>query len=126
MKHLLIGVLLAPLLALADEAGPPAREALAPLEQPGQPGFGDCAAYYFLAARGHPATEYDALYTAGEFSMNSATILHGKGEGAKQMEVASGRMMTEMDQNWLHIGILDKRYASSCAALLRNAGYGAP
>ena len=125
MKLWQFGFLLLPSLALA-ESGLPARDALQKLDQAAEPGFGVCAAYYFLAARGHPVTDYDALYTAGEFSLNSATVVHGRTDGPKQMEQASGRMMAEMDQDWRRIEVLDKHYAPPCDALLKEAGYAAP
>ncbi len=126
MKTLVLGLLFAPLLALAGEDGLPDRDTLARLEQAGGPGFGTCAAYYFLAARGHPATDYDTLYTSGEFSLNSAILLHGRTDGPKPMEEASRVMMAEIDQDWRLIDRLDKHYAASCDALIRSAGYVPP
>jgi hypothetical protein len=112
-----------PLAVAGDEPAMPERATLALLEIPGRPAFGVCAAYYFLAARGHPATRYDELYTSGEFSLNSSTLLHGPMESEKVMETTSGVMMREIDEDWRKIAILDKHYANDCAALLRDAGY---
>jgi hypothetical protein len=88
------------------------------------PGFATCAAYYFLAARGHGVRDYDRLYSAGEFSLNEATRQHGRTAAEHKMEAASGVMMREMHQDWREIAALDGQYGGSCETLLRDAGYG--
>ncbi len=87
------------------------------------PGFGTCAAYYFLAARGHGVRDYDRLYSAGEFALNQATQRHGKLSANGKMEAMSGVMMEEIHQDWRNIGLLDQRYGSVCETLLREAHY---
>jgi hypothetical protein len=87
------------------------------------PGFGTCAAYYFLAARGHGVRDYDRLYSAGEFALNQATQRHGKAAANGKMEAMSGNMMKEIHQDWRDIDILDQRYGGACETLLREAHY---
>ena len=84
------------------------------------PGFATCAAYYFLAARGHGVRDYDRLYSAGEFAMNQATHRHGNAAANTKMAAASGTMMKEIHQDWREIEILDQRYGASCETLLRD------
>jgi hypothetical protein len=87
------------------------------------PGFGTCAAYYFLAARGHGVRDYDRLYSAGEFALNQATQRHGKAAANGKMEAMSGVMMDEIHQDWRNINLLDQRYDDACETLLREAHY---
>ncbi len=84
------------------------------------PGFATCAAYYFLAARGHGVRDYDRLYSAGEFAMNQATQRLGNAAANTKMAAASGTMMKEIHQDWREIEILDQRYGASCETLLRD------
>lgn len=106
--------------ALFPVAGLPAD---APVVPPTPPGFATCAAYYFLAARGHGVQDYDRLYQAGEFSLNEATRRRGRSAATAKMEAASSRMMKEMHQDWREIAVLDRDYAAPCEALLRDAGH---
>ncbi len=87
------------------------------------PGFGTCAAYYFLAARGHGVRDYDRLYSAGEFALNQASQRHGKPAANGKMEAMSGVMMKEIHQDWREIAKLDQRYGEPCETLLRDAHY---
>ena len=88
-----------------------------------RPGFATCAAYYFLAARGHGVKDYDRLYSSGEYSLNHASERHGKQAATTKMETASGAMMDEMHQDWREIATLDGYYLVSCESLLRDAGF---
>ncbi len=92
-------------------------------EQSASPGFATCAAFYFLAARGHGIKEYDSLYSAGEFSLNEAIKRHGKPAADQKMEHASTEMMREIHQDWRDIAILDARYGDRCDTLLRDADH---
>ena len=86
-------------------------------------GYATCAAYYFLAARGHGKQDYDRLYTSGEFSFNEAARRHGKAAAdAKMGEVSTG-MMRDIHQDWRAIDILDKKYGAPCATLLQESGF---
>ena len=85
-------------------------------------GFATCAAYYFLAARGHGMQEYDRLYSNGELSVNEAAKRHGKAAADAKMALASTGMMKEIHQDWRAIDILDKKYSAMCEDLLRDAG----
>lgn len=96
------------------------------VEQPYRPGFSTCAAYYFLSSRGHGVKEYDALYSAGEFSLNEATRLRGQEVANSEMEEASGVMMGEIDRDWRKIGVIDEKYGPSCEILLRDANFEYP
>lgn len=107
-------------LALAGSGPATAQESP---EQSYRPGFAVCAAYYFLASRGHAMRDYERLYSAGEFSLNEATKLHGQEPANHDMEMASGAMMMEMRQDWREIAILDKKYAGSCEILLIDAEF---
>jgi len=89
----------------------------------GEPGFASCAAYYFLAARGHGVRDYDRLYAAGEFALNTATRHHGQAAAQHKMAEVSGDMMREMHQDWREIALLDTRFEGPCDALLREAGH---
>ena len=109
-----------------DEDGLPKIAVIKGLETPERPTFGACAAYFFTAARGHPAPFYDSYYSAGEFSLNAAVLLHGAQEGNRMMEKASATMMDEMDRDWQKIRVLDLRHAPPCEALMRDAGYVPP
>lgn len=112
--------------ALEDDSGLPKLSEIKGLETPDRPTFGHCAAYFFSAARGHAAPFYDRYYTAGEFSLNSAVLLHGAQAGNRMMEKASAAMMDEMERDWQKIRVLDLRHAPPCEALLRDAGYVPP
>jgi len=112
--------------ALEDDNGLPKLSEIKGLETPERPSFGACAAYFFTAARGHPAPFYDSYYSAGEFSLNAAVLLHGAQDGNRMMEKASATMMDEMDRDWQKIRVLDLRHAPPCEALLRDAGYVPP
>lgn len=94
-------------------------------EDASAPGFASCAAYYFLAARGHDVRQYDALYSAGEFSLNEAITRHGKAAQGK-MESRSADMMQSIGKDWRRVAELDQRYARPCETLLRDAGFVAP
>ncbi len=87
------------------------------------PGFATCAAYYFLAARGHAVQDYDRLYSSGEFSLNEAAKRHGKPNAEAKMGDASGLMMKEMHQDWRQVTLLDTKYASECRSLTQEAGF---
>jgi hypothetical protein len=91
-----------------------------------RPGFTTCAAYFFLAARGHPASRYDYLYSAGEFALNRATLELGRPAAEARMGSDSGVMMREIEQDWRLIERLDRRYEGACEALLRDAHFEAP
>ena len=88
-------------------------------------GFATCAAYYFLAARGHGMQEYDRLYSNGERSFNEAAKRHGKAAADAKMTQASTGLMKEIHQDWRAIDILDKKYGATCEDLLRDAGLNA-
>ena len=100
-----------------------ASTAAAPLQPAEPPGFATCAAYYFLAARGHGVQDYDRLYSSGEFSLNEAAKRHGKPSADAKMTAASGLMMKEMHQDWREVVILDTKYATACMALTGDAGF---
>jgi hypothetical protein len=87
------------------------------------PGFATCAAYFFLAARGHGVTDYDRLYTSGEHSLNQASHRHGRHAATAKMEDASRGMMVEINQDWREIAVLDKHYGGACDKLLRDSGF---
>ncbi len=89
------------------------------------PGFATCAAYYFLAARGHDVTQYDALYSAGEFSLNEAIKRHGQAAQGK-METSSTDMMHSIAKDWRRVAELDQKFSSPCETLLRDAGFQPP
>lgn len=89
------------------------------------PGFASCAAYYFLAARGHDVTQYDALYSAGEFSLNEAIKRHGKVAQSK-MESRSAEMMQSIAKDWRRVAELDRDFSRPCETLLRDAGFTPP
>ena len=91
-----------------------------------RPGFPTCAAYFFLAARGHDASRYDALYRAGEFALNSAITAEGHPSAQARMGSESTVMMREIEQDWRLIERLDRKYAGGCEALLRDAHFEAP
>lgn len=88
-----------------------------------RPAYASCAAYFFLAARGHDAKHYDALYSAGEFSLNQAIIAHGRATAETRMENDSAVMMREIDQDWRLIERLDHKYGGACEALMRDAHF---
>lgn len=88
-------------------------------------GFASCAAYYFLAARGHDVTRYDALYSAGEFSLNEAIKRHGKAAQGK-MESRSAEMMQSIAKDWRRVAELDRDFSRPCETLLRDAGFTPP
>jgi glycine/D-amino acid oxidase-like deaminating enzyme len=88
-----------------------------------EPGFATCAAYYFLAARGHGVQDYDRLYRAGEFSLNEATRRRGQQAATAKMEQASSRFMQQIHQDWRQIALLDRDYETPCARLLEAAGH---
>ncbi len=116
-----------PVASLAqDENGLPEMSVVKALEAPERPSFSECAAYFFLAARGHPAPLYDGFYSAGEFSLNAAVLLHGAQPANHAMEEASAKMMTEIKQDWQNIAVLVRNHAPSCEALLRDAEFVAP
>jgi len=92
-------------------------------EDQSRPGFASCAAYYFLAARGHGMQDYDRLYSAGEFSLNEAARRHGRPAAEQRMGEASGTMMTAIGQDWRNIKVLDDAYGATCETLLLDAGY---
>jgi hypothetical protein len=92
-------------------------------EEQARPGFASCAAYYFLAARGHGMQDYDRLYSAGEFSLNEAAGRHGRPAAEQRMGEASRLMMTAIGQDWRNIKVLDDAYGASCETLLRDANY---
>lgn len=89
-------------------------------------GFATCAAYYFLAARGHGVDQYEQLYSAGELSLNEAVRRHGREAAERRMGRASTAMMGEMERDWRLVGRLDAHYGRQCETLLRDAGLGAP
>jgi len=91
-----------------------------------RPGFATCAAYFFLAARGHDAARYDGLYRAGEFALNVAIRSDGRPAAEKTMGSESTVMMREMAQDWRQIERLDRKYAGACEALLRDAHFDEP
>ena len=134
MKTPIFGLLLAAcclssasaLAAPDDDDGLPKLAAIKGLETPDRPSFGACAAYFFTAARGHSAPFYDSHYSAGEFSLNAAVLLHGAQEGNRMMEKASAVMMDEMGRDWQKINVLDRHHAPPCEALMRDAGYVPP
>ena len=126
LAPLLMG-LCGPMVSVAqDENGLPEMSVVKTLEAPERPTFGKCAAYFFLAARGHPAPLYDGFYSAGEFSLNAAVLLHGAQDGNKAMETASAEMMKEISQDWQNIAVLVRNHAPACEALLRDAEFVAP
>jgi hypothetical protein len=92
-------------------------------EEQARPGFASCAAYYFLAARGHGMQDYDRLYSAGEFSLNEAAGRHGRPAAEQRMGEASRLMMTAIGQDWRNIKVLDDTYGASCETLLRDTNY---
>ncbi|MBM4227991.1 MAG: hypothetical protein FJ164_09625 [Gammaproteobacteria bacterium] len=94
-------------------------------EPAGAPGFATCAAYYFLAARGNDVTQYDALYSAGEFSLNEAIKRHGKAAQGR-MESTSADMMQSIAKDWRRVAELDPEFSRPCETLLRDAGFRAP
>lgn len=94
-------------------------------EQGEAPGFATCAAYYFLAARGNDIRQYDALYSAGEFSLNEAIKRHGKA-GQGRMESSSADMMQSIAKDWRRVAELDSEFSRPCETLLRDAGFRAP
>ena len=89
-------------------------------------GFAGCATYYFLAARGHSAKEYDALYRAGEFGLNQASVLEGAEMANRGVETHAAALMQEMASDWRKIAVLDRQYAEPCAALMLAAGFKKP
>lgn len=91
-----------------------------------RPEFHTCAAYFFLAARGHDAGRYDALYRAGEFSLNIAITADGRPHAETRMASDSTLMMQEMDQDWRKIDRLDRKYGGACEALMRDAHFETP
>jgi len=91
-----------------------------------RPAYHTCAAYFFLAARGHEAKRYDALYSAGEFALNQSILEHGREEAEHRMGSESGVMMTEIERDWRLIERLDRKYGGACEALLRDAHFEAP
>ena len=91
-----------------------------------RPSFATCAAYFFLAARGNAASRYDYLYSAGEFSLNQAVREHGRPDAEARMGSDSSTMMKEIDQDWRLVDRLEKKYAGSCEALLRDAHFDVP
>jgi len=93
---------------------------------PYRPAYHTCAAYFFLAARGHDARRYDALYSAGEFSLNQAILELGRAEADTRMGSDSTVMMREIDQDWRLVDRLDKKYGGACEALLRDAHFDFP
>lgn len=86
-----------------------------------RPGFASCAAYYFLAARGHGMQDYERLYGAGEFALNEAARRHGRAAAEARMGEVSGAMMELIERDWRNIGRLDARYAGRCEVLLEDA-----
>ena len=100
-----LGALLSSLNVQADEAG-----------------YATCAAYYFLAARGHGMQDYERFYASGEFSFNEAARRHGKTAADTNMGQVSTDMMRDIHQDWRSIEILDKKYGAPCAALLQESG----
>lgn len=91
-----------------------------------RPAYHTCAAYFFLAARGHDASRYDALYSAGEFSLNIAITADGRPYAETRMASDSTVMMKEIDQDWRKIERLDRKYGGACEALMRDAHFEAP
>lgn len=91
-----------------------------------RPAYHTCAAYFFLAARGHDAKRYDALYSAGEFALNQSILEHGREEAERRMGSESGVMMNEIERDWRLIERLDRKYGGACEALLRDAHFEAP
>lgn len=91
-----------------------------------RPGYPTCAAYFFLAARGHEAARYDALYRAGEFSLNVAIKSLGRPDAEARMGSDSTVMMREIDQDWRLVERLDRKYGGACEALLRDAHFDMP
>ncbi len=87
------------------------------------PGFATCAAYFFLAARGHGMRDYDRLYSSGEHSLNLAAKRHGREAATAKMGIASNTMMAAMHQDWREIATIDLRYASACEGLLRDVDF---
>lgn len=86
-----------------------------------RPGFASCAAYYFLAARGHGMQDYERLYGAGEFALNEAARRHGRAAAEARMGEVSGAMMELIERDWRNIERLDARYAGRCEVLLEDA-----
>jgi hypothetical protein len=120
---LLLGLCL-PVASLAqDENGLPEMHVVKALEAPERLAFSECAAYFFLAARGHPGPLYDGFYSAGEFSLNAAVLLHGAQPANHAMEAASAKLMAEIKQDWQNIAQLVRSHAPPCEALLRDAEY---
>ncbi|MGD9602310.1 MAG: hypothetical protein AB7O21_00810 [Gammaproteobacteria bacterium] len=93
------------------------------VNEPADPGFASCAAYYFLAARGHGMQDYDRLYSAGEFALNEAIRRHGDPAARARMERVSGTMMDEFGRDWRRIEVLDRHYGAPCERLLRDAEF---
>lgn len=93
---------------------------------PYRPAYHTCAAYFFLAARGHDAKRYDALYSAGEFALNQSILEYGRQEAETRMGSESGVMMTEIERDWRLVERLDRKYGGACEALLRDAHFEAP
>ncbi len=121
MRKLLRALLLTTLVSApsAQAAGPSTAE-------PYRPAYHTCAAYFFLAARGHDAKRYDALYSAGEFALNQSIVEHGREEAENHMGSESGVMMIEIERDWRLIERLDRKYSGACEALLRDAHFEAP
>lgn len=115
-----IGLLSLSLLSAAVAATEPAPG------EPYRPGFPTCAAYFFLAARGHDASRYDALYRAGEFALNAAITAQGRAAAEARMGSESTIMMKEIEQDWRLIDRLDKKHAGACEALMRDAHFDLP
>jgi len=91
-----------------------------------RPAFHTCAAYFFLAARGHDAKRYDALYSAGEFALNQSILEQGREQAENRMGSESGVMMGEIERDWRLVERLDRKYGGACEALLRDAHFEAP
>ena len=94
-----------------------------PNVQADEAGYATCAAYYFLAARGHGMQDYERFYTSGEFSFNEAARRHGKAAADTKMGQVSTGMMRDIHQDWRSIEILDKKYGAPCATLLHESGF---
>lgn len=114
------------LLCVACGIGTAASAAAPSPSEPYRPAYHTCAAYFFLAARGHEAKRYDALYSAGEFALNQSILEHGREEAELRMGSESGVMMTEIERDWRLVDRLDRKYGGACEALLRDAHFEAP
>jgi len=91
-----------------------------------RPAYHTCAAYFFLAARGHDARRYDALYSAGEFALNRSILEQGRAQAEARMGSESGVMMDEIERDWRLVDRLDRKYGGACEALLRDAHFAEP